>query len=181
VNRGNDRRTVFREDEDYQHFVDLLDMGRERFAIEMLGHCVMPNHFHLLLRPAVDNALSAYMQWVTCRYACDLRHRTDTVGHGHVFQRRFWSAPVDGFEHYLAVLRYIEANPIRARLVARAEEWRWSSLAEHLSASSGPMANSTFALPADWRELVNLPQGATVLEKIRLAIARRSGRPPADR
>ena len=76
---------------------------------------------HLLLEPKTDEALSAYMQWVTGCYSCYLRTRTETVGHGHVFQRRFWSVGVEDMLHFLMVLRYIEANPLRAKLVDRAE------------------------------------------------------------
>src|SRR5262245_47564053 len=92
VNRGNDRRVIFREDADYERFLHLLAAGTERFGVELFGYCAMPNHFHAVARPTTDDALSAYMQWVTGCYACDLRTRTKTVGHGHVFQRRFWSA-----------------------------------------------------------------------------------------
>ena len=139
VNRGNDRRVIFPETCDYKMFMRLVRAGTRRFAVEVHGHCAMPNHFHLLVETKEDEALSAYMQWVTGCYACYLRTRTKTIGHGHVFQRRFWSAGIDDTLHFLMVLRYIEANPRRAKLVDRAEQWPWSSLAKRERGSTAVM------------------------------------------
>ena len=176
VNRGNDRRTVFRDVDDFQAFLALLRSANHRFPITLFGYCLMPNHFHLLVRPQTATALSAYMQWVSCRYACDLRRRTDTKGQGHVFQRRFWSASVDGRIGLLVVLRYIEANPLRACLIDRAETWRWSSLAER-QRGSGLAAPLPFDLPDDWLSLVNLQQRDEVLLAIRQTLLAKRGRP----
>lgn len=145
--------------------------------MEILGLCVMPNHFHLLLRPKTDAALSAYMQWVTCRYACKFRRQTGTLGDGHVFQRRFWSAPVVGEHHFLAVLRDIEANPVRANLVSRAEAWPWSSLSERFAANFGFLTAPPLQLPRDWRDLVNQGQSPDVVTAIRDAVSPKPGRP----
>jgi len=136
----------------------------------------MPNHFHLLVETKEDEALSAYMQWVTGCYACYLRTRTKTIGHGHVFQRRFWSAGIDDTLHFLMVRRYIEANPRRAQLVDRAEEWPWSSLANRERGST--RGRWCVALPDEWCELVNLVQLPEVLARLRKEITPKRGRPP---
>jgi REP-associated tyrosine transposase len=166
VNRGNDRRVIFLERDDYVRFRAILDEGRRRFNVEIFGLCLMPNHFHALVRPHTDEALSAYMQWVQCRYACYLRRRTQTLGHGHVFQRRFWSALIVDDEHFRIVLRYIENNPVRACLVSRAQQWEWSSLIER--ERRGTLISPVpFDLPDSWEALVNIvpPQG--ILHRIR--------------
>jgi putative transposase len=137
----------------------------------------MPNHFHLLIRPLTDAALSEYMQWVSCRYACDLRERTNTVGHGHIFQRRFWSAPVEGRLSFLATLRYIEANALRAALVGAPAEWRWSSFADRTDDGDDLLSLLPYALPATWAELVNTPQSEGILRKIRQSLLPKRGRP----
>jgi putative transposase len=153
----------------------LVRAGTRRFAVRLNGYSAMPNHFHLILEPMEDNALSAYMQWVTGCYSCYFRVRTRTVGHGHVFQRRFWSAAIHDDLHFLMVLRYIEANPVRAKLVPRAEQWGWNSLADRLD---GKFRSDRCALlPADWCEIVNLPQRREVLERLRKEITPKRGRP----
>jgi putative transposase len=167
VNRGNDRRKIFLQRDDYVKFRSLLIEGRRRFAVEILGLCLMPNHFHALLRPRCDDALSAYMQRVEGRYACYLRARTQTVGYGHVFQRRFWNAPIVDDEHFRLVLRYIENNPARARLVGYAQEWEWSSLIERDRLKSKLLAPLPCDLPDNWHELVNVCQPQGILSRIR--------------
>jgi REP-associated tyrosine transposase len=178
VNRGNDRQTIFHDSADYRRFIELLTEGCLRFQVELGGHCEINNHFHLLALPASDEALSEYMQWVLCRYACDLRRRTRTVGHGHIFQRRFWSTPILDAVHCLTVLRYIEANPVAAGLVHRAENWPWSSLAARENGDS-TLSRLPFSLPEDWRDIVNIPLGSEVQQRICGALMARPGRPRA--
>jgi putative transposase len=177
TNRGNDRRRIFFEDADYQEFLRLLVVAKYRYPVRLHGLCVMPNHFHGLLRPESDCALSAYLQWVESRYACDLRVLTQTVGYGHVFQKRFWSDGIEDERHFLSVLRYVEANPVRARLVRRAEEWPWSSLALRVDGDDRLCDPLPYQLPADWLDIVNSPQSLIELERIRTT--ERRGRPVA--
>jgi putative transposase len=179
VNRGNDRRRLFRNRTDYRVFRSLLAEGTSRYEADVLGFCLMPNHFHLVIRPQADEALSAYMQWVTCRYACDFRSRTKTVGHGHVFQRRFWSAAIDDERQFLTVLRYVEANPVRAQLVERADEWLWSSLRDRQRGATDLLSELPVDLPSDWEHRVNVGQPDEVLARIRREITQPPG--PAKR
>jgi len=169
INRGNDRRVIFSQDADYEHFLDLLDRGFERADVSILGFCAMPTHFHLLVRPETNDALSTYMHWVTGRYACDLRAKNQTTGNGHVFQRRYWSKEVASESQFLTVLRYIEANALRSELVMRAEDWRWGSLADREGGCPRLICPAPVAIPKEWAALVNLPQ-----EEFRLRLIRRS-------
>ena len=175
VNRGNDRRVIFRQDVDYTAFVELLEEGLRRSAVRAFGYCLMPNHFHLVLQPEEDHALSAFMQWMQCRYACDFRRRTATVGHGHVFQRRFWSAPLRSDRAFLTVLRYVEANALRAALVKRAEEWPWSSAGNR--ADSAFLSSLPVLLPVNWLDVVNAPLPDATLSRIRRTTIPARGRP----
>jgi putative transposase len=177
VNRGNDRKVIFRDHFDNTAFMELLAAGARRVPVRVFGYCAMRNHFHLLIQPETDNALSAYMEWVTGRYACTFRQQTETLGHGHVFQRRFWSAPVQGIERFILTLRYIEANPPRAQLVAGAEEWEWSSLTDRAGRQRGILAPLPLALPDRWVEHVNTPLSLEALCEIRKEISRKPGRP----
>jgi putative transposase len=167
INRGNDKRKIFQKDRDYELFIELLIAAKKRAAVSVFGLCAMPNHFHLVVRPDVDGALSTYMQWATGSYAIDYRVRTDTVGHGHVFQRRFWNATASDARHFLAVMRYVEANPVRAALVQSAEEWKWSSMSLRRDASNGLLDEPPVALPEDWLAIVDAPQSGAELEILR--------------
>ena len=174
INRGNDRRQVFHEPADYKVFLRLASEGTCRFEVDLHAHCLMPNHFHLIVEPTASDALSSYMQWVTGNYACYFRSHTKTIGHGHVFQRRFWHAPIHDDHHFLTVLRYVEANPCRANLVARAEEWSWSSLAERQAGSF--CTPPCHGLPKDWCALVNEPQSRKILNRLRRELVPKPGR-----
>src|SRR5438309_4441079 len=107
----------------------------------------MPNHFHLALWPRADGALSAYMRWMLTAHV--RRYHQHYHGSGHVYQGRFRSFPIQEDDHLLAVLRYIERNPVRAGLVSRAQDWRWSSAAVPLGGEpvldAGPVPR-----PAGW-------------------------------
>jgi putative transposase len=180
VNRGNDRKIVFRQDSDYIAFIELLAGGARRFQVMVFGYCMMPNHFHLLIEPRVDGALSAFMQWVTGGYACALRRQTNTVGHGHVFQRRFWNAAIYDDLRFVAVLRYIEANPVRASLVPDADLWPWSSFTDRASRARKILSPLPLPLPPNWSELVGMTQSQQTLSQIRSELTRTAGRPSAS-
>ena len=178
INRGNDRQTIFRDSVQYATFIELLDLGLCRYDVRLYGFCLMPNHFHLVLQPGTDQALSDFMEWVTGQYACTFRHRTDTVGYGHVFQRRFWSAPIRDDRAFIAVLRYVESNPVRGTLVGRAEQWDWSSIKDRQTWSER-LSPLPVTLPPDWETFVNAPLPEKTLSRIRRATCPQRGRPAA--
>jgi putative transposase len=155
TNRGVERRTLFRRDAEYRSFLSLLHRGKERFAVSVFGLCLMPNHFHLVIRPNEERALSAYLHWVQGCYSCQLRISTHTRGHGHVFQQRFWTGPIHDHAHFLSALRYVEANPVAAKLVERAEHWPWSSLVLRRSSGDHLLDPLPVPLPPRWTDYVN--------------------------
>jgi putative transposase len=165
TNRGNDRRRIFFTDADYRSFLYRLEFAKRRYAVKVLGLCIMPNHFHAILLPEESGALSAYLQWVAGNYAGDLRALTGTSGQGHIFQGRFWSDRIADERHFLSVLRYVEANPVEGRLVRRAEEWPWSSL--KLRSDRNVLLDPLpLPLPMDWVTLVNKPQPRKEVDRI---------------
>jgi len=128
IDRGNNRQPVFLDEGDYLAFLKALGDLKERKQFELYGYSLMGNHFHLLLRPraaSVSRIMQSLLVSHTQRY-----HRFHRSG-GHVWQGRFKSPVIQDDEHLLTVLRYIEANPLRAKLVERAGEYRWSSFREH--------------------------------------------------
>lgn len=176
VNRGNDRRTIFAHRDIYLEFIRLLAVGKRRYAVSVEAYCLMPNHFHVVLVPKEEDAISAYLHWVSGCFACYLRQTTGTRGTGHVFQHRFWSSVVNDPFHYLAVVRYVEANPLRAKLVEHAEDWEWGSLRERLHPPRRRFLGAPWVeLPDDWVYWVNSLQSQAELQRIRRP--RRPGRP----
>lgn len=158
VNRGVEKRKVFLDDDGYQRFITLLRKGKERAPVKMFGFCLMPNHFHIILSPETNHALGDYMHWVTGQYALEFRMRTETRGLGHVFQQRYWSRGCDEVHAFLLMLRYCEANAVRAGLVHRAEYWRWGSLCARRKEDMTVLDQPPFELPSYWAALVNRPQ-----------------------
>ena len=121
LNRGNARSAVFHKPDDYRAFVEIMAEASVRIPMRILAYCLMPNHFHFALWPRDDGDLSRWMHWLlTTHVRRYLRHYHSS---GHIWQGRFKAFPIEGDEHLLTVLRYIERNPLRAHLVDRAEDW----------------------------------------------------------
>ena len=175
VNRGNDKKVIFPEPLDYAAFLVLLREARERFGVQLYAYCLMPNHFHLVACVESLKAISAYMHWVQRQHACDLRCLSRSRGHGHIFQRRYWNKTVVGDGHLLNVVRYVEANPVRARLVDAAEQWEWSSLWDRVTGERDLLHPLPISLPDHWVTIVNVPQQKIDLDTIRRPVKR--GRP----
>ena len=129
LNRANGRLRIFRNNGDFLAFEKILAEGLKRYPMRLCGYCIMGNHWHLLLWPIGDGDLSEFMRWITLTHTQRFHTSHGTVGRGHLYQGRFKSFPVQDNGHYLTVMRYIEANPLRAELVKRVGDWPWSSLA----------------------------------------------------
>lgn len=126
INRGNGRAKVFRKAKDYEAFVELLGLAKTRHGVKILAFCLMPNHFHLVLEPPTNTALSRFMQWLLTSHVRRYHRHYHTSG--HVWQGRFKSFPIQRDEHLLAVLRYVVQNPARAGMVKSPGQWAWSSI-----------------------------------------------------
>ncbi len=127
--RGNRRERVFLNDDDYALYRDWLGESCRRFGVEVWAYCQMPNHVHLILAPADAAGLGLALARAHRLYAGFVNARARQTG--HVFQGRFGSVPMDE-AHLTAAVRYVALNPVRARLVARAQDWPHSSVGAHL-------------------------------------------------
>ncbi|MEZ5420472.1 MAG: transposase [Vicinamibacterales bacterium] len=158
VNRGNDRRRLFAFRGDYDAFAGILAATQRREGLRLLGYVVMPNHWHLVAWPASVAQLSRFMQRVTSAHAAIVRTHSHSIGHGHIYQGRYHATSVDTDLQLVRTLRYVEANPVRAGLVTRAEFWRWSSLDERLG-TPRLISDPPVPLPPveSWLDLVNTP------------------------
>jgi putative transposase len=174
LNRANDRKTVFRIRADFARFLALMVIAGERHAVDVLAYCLMPNHFHLVLRPKDGAALGRWMHWLMTSYVQWYRLRYESVG--HIWQGRFKAFPIQDDAHLLTVLRYVERNALRAGLVAKAEDWPWGSLRERVSETGrSVLADSPYELPESWPTVVNAAEPAERLQALRACVMK--GRP----
>ncbi len=128
--RGNGRARTFFDDGDYALYRDLLAESCAAAAVAVWAWCQMPNHVHLILVPAGRDGLRRALAATHRRYAGIVQARRRRSG--HFWQGRFGSVVLDE-AHLATAMRYVSLNPVRARLVARAEDWRWSSVRAHLA------------------------------------------------
>ena len=128
--RGNRRNRVFFEEGDYALYIDLLSDAALRAGTEIWCYCLMPNHVHLIAVPSDRDGLRQTFAYAHRRYTAYINARLRTTG--HLWQGRFGSVVMDEVHLYHAV-RYVSLNPVRAKLVRQAQDWRWSSVAAHLS------------------------------------------------
>ena len=174
LNRGSGRQTLFDTSSDYDAFVALIEQAKSQVSMRVLAFCIMPTHWHLVLWPESDDALSEYLRWLTVTHTQRWHARRGTAGTGPVYQGRFKSFPVQEDDHLWAVCRYAERNALRANLCARAELWKWSSA---WTGGVSPVALTAWPVPkpSEWLTLVNEPQSEGELAAIRHSVVH--GRP----
>jgi putative transposase len=168
VNRAIEGQLLFRDFGAYLAFIRLMSRALARVPIDMFAFCLMPNHWHLLLRPTAERDLVAFMQWLTSQHAMGVRRWTGTTGRGAVYQSRYWASAVHEQLYFCRVARYIERNPVRAGLADRTAGWLWSS-----ASSVGPVQGITLAewpvpRPCHWRSFVDGIESQQDLDYVRL-------------
>jgi putative transposase len=175
--RGNGRARTFFGDADYALYRDLLAQSCRAAGVEIWAWVLMPNHVHLTLVPPDADGRHLALAPVHRRYAGVIHARRRRTG--HFWQGRFGAVAMDG-AHLAAALRYVALNPVRARLVARPEEWRWSSVAAHLSGQDDGVTMLAPVLARFPRFADLIGQGADVAG-VRAAAPSREHRPAARR
>ena len=169
LNRGNAKQVVFTQTRDYDSFLKLLCQAKQRHPLDLLAYCLMPNHFHLIVRPTRGSDLSRFMQWLLTSHVRQHHRRNGTSG--HIWQGRYKSFLIQEDRHLLVAMRYVERNPVRARLVKSAADWTWSS---HRESSGLNERRRTEACPvtltSDWPNYVDQPLMDAELEDIRRSV-----------
>ena len=143
MSRGNGGQQIFLGDDDSLEFLRLLRKAKGRFGFKLYAYCLMPNHFHLLLRQQIAS-ISKIMQWLLTCYAKTFNRRRNR--HGHLFQGRFLSPVCKDDRYFLGLLRYIHLNPVRSKLVRRPGEWLWSGQNELVSPREGGLLDLDYPL-----------------------------------
>jgi putative transposase len=171
INRGNNQARIFHEHADYAQFVALMKEAHELVPVPMLSACLMPNHFHLVMRPQTESELSNWAQWLFTTHA--RRHHLKYRSSGRLWQGRFKAFVIQEDRHLVTVMRYVERNALRAGIVGRAEDWLWGSLRwRTLEREQFPLANSPVRLPSNWVDYVNEPQSPDELKALRTCVNR---------
>ena len=180
LNRGNGRQRLFHKPGDYDAFVSLLaDVKAAEPGVKLLGYCLMPNHWHLVLLPRRDGELSRFMQRLGTAHV--RRHHAHHGGGGHLYGGRFKDFPVQDDFHLLTVLRYVESNPLRARppLARTTAGWKWCSFAARRTKAGAALLDEwPVETPRNWAALVAEPLDD--LEREAVLASLRRGRPYGD-
>jgi putative transposase len=172
--RGNRRQPVFFGDDDYETYRALLAEGCRAAGVAIWAYCLMPNHVHLILVPSDADGLRAALGEAHRRYT---RHVNFRAGwRGYLWQGRFASFPMDE-PRLLACARYVELNPVRAKLTRRARDWRWSSARAHLQGRDDGCVKvkPLLDLAPDWPAF--LAEGLSGPEHAAIQSSERTGRP----
>ena len=174
LNRAVARLALFDKPADYDAFERVLAEAMQKYPTRLLGYCVMPNHWHLVLWPREEGELTSFVRWLTHTHVMRWHAHYQTSGSGHLYQGRFKSFPMQTGEHFYTVLRYVERNALRANLVDRAEDWQWGSLSRRGREDDTLLHRWPLPIPADWVRHVNRPQTAAEEKAVRHAIRRSS-------
>lgn len=128
--RGNNRQKIFRDREDFEAYLEILSRVKERYEFEIYHYCLMTNHFHFLMRVQLGAELPRIMHQIQLRYV--KYYKKKYRYYGHLFQGRFRSPRIAEESHYLQCGRYIERNPLKARMTKKAWEYEYSSAAYYV-------------------------------------------------
>jgi REP-associated tyrosine transposase len=172
LNRAVGRARIFSKTRDHEAFEEVLIAVKQRVPMRMLAWCMMPNHWHLALWPRGGGDLSEFMRWMTVTHTQRWHAAHRTSGTGPLYQGRFKSFPIQEDDPLLTVLRYGERNALRANLVERPEQWRWSSLWHRVHGVAGVVDNGPVPLPRDWLRRVRSPQTEAELAALRRSVVR---------
>ena len=131
--RGNRRQKTFFCADDYQYYLELMGELTHQSGTEVWAYCLMPNHVHLVMVPGCEDGLRSSLGEVHRRYTRYINFQRGW--RGHLWQERFHSFPMD--ENYLlATVRYVELNPVKAKMCTLPQDWKWSSASAHLNGNN---------------------------------------------
>lgn len=151
LNRGNGRSRVFHDDDDFREFLTLSRRAAIDAEVDILAYCLMPNHYHFVMRPARSDGIAKWAHWLGTTFASRYHRRRGSSG--RIWQGRFKVFPIQEDRHLLSVMRYVERNALQARLAPSAEAWPWGSLHMRCGDSAASwLTQPPIGLPAKWRE-----------------------------
>jgi putative transposase len=163
--KGNYGQTVFEDETDFCRYLELMHECTARFGIEVWAYCLMPNHVHFVCVPKSDGALARGFNTLHMRFAQYFNAKKGLTG--HLWKGRFLSCMLDDRSAFEEV-RFIENNPVRARIVARAEEYPWSSARHHVFGEQDALIRGAVLFKDgihDWRSYLAGRGDSMILER----------------
>lgn len=176
--RGNYRQAVFESDEDYVRYLEWLAVYSRKYSLKIWAYCLMGNHVHFIAVPMGPDSLAKSFNTLHMRYSQYFNMRNKAAG--HLWQGRFFSCILDE-RHLYAGMRYVENNPVRARIVKRAENYRWSSAPGHVRGTPDPVLSGDCSITKsikNWSAYLREKEEASLIEEIRQNT--KTGRPCGD-
>ena len=176
--RGNYRQVVFEEDADYSIYLDWLQIYSNKYSLKIWAYCLMNNHVHFVAVPQETDSMARTFNTLHMRYAQHFNERQG--GKGHLWQGRFFSCALDE-KHLYAAVRYGENNPVNARVVRKAENYKWSSAPGHVKAKPDAIVDKDCYLMSkikDWAAYLEERDNIALVQTIRANT--RIGRPCGD-
>jgi REP element-mobilizing transposase RayT len=170
-NRGAGKGKIFFNEDNYEYLLRLVIKYYQKYGATIIVYCLMPNHYHFLLRQETDQPLSKFINVLFNGYVQALNIQQGRSG--TLFEGRFRHKHVDDWQYLSHLCRYIHRNPVQARLVARPEEWPYSNFQEWVGLRDTPLKDPVFIQdhfpdPEDYRAFVNdVENEKRSLEKIR--------------
>ncbi len=161
INRSVQKQNIFKDDRDYQKLMELLIDNKDDYQVKLWGYCLMPNHYHLVVKIQNAELFPKYMQKVMSNFATWYNARHQRVG--HLWQGRYKSFIVQADLYLYTLMRYVEANPVRALLVEKSINWKYSSVINRID-------TPPIEFPASWQKDLDEPINASELKKIRKSI-----------
>ena len=167
VQRGNRRMNVFFKDDDFKLYLELMFEFTLRYEVEIWAYCLMDNHIHMIAVPHDETGLTRAVGEAHRRYSAAINRREGWTG--HLWQGRYRSYVMDE-AHTLAAARYIERNPVGARMVRRAEDYKWSSVHAHIKGKSDGLVKvePLLNLVSDWARFLqadSMPDDKSIFVK----------------
>ena len=177
--RGNYRQVVFEDDADRAAYLEFLALYKERYGLKVWAWCLMDNHIHLVVVPKKADSLSNTLHMTHMRYAAYANRRHGRQG--HLWQGRYYSCVLEG-RHVATAVRYVERNPVKARIVRKAENYRWSSARGHVKGTEDGICDASFPIndvsegfAGGWSKWLQLPYDEDLIEGLRRCT--KTGRP----
>lgn len=176
IQRGNNKEDVFFEKEDRKQYLSLLKKYAFKWNSPIMVYCLMSNHVHLLTRPETNESLFKMMQGLALCYTQHINRTYERTG--RLWESRYHSCIVDHEKYLWAVARYIEQNPVRAKMVERAEEYAYSSARAHVNGSEDPVLGENLFSDDGRKDYIRLLRYDMPKKEIeRLRYATKTGRP----
>ncbi len=179
--RGNYQQKIFADNTDRKKYLSFLRVECKKYGLAILAYCLMPNHVHFIGIPKKEDSMGKAFKYAHMKYSQYYNKKMCTVG--HLFQGRFFSCIMDE-QHTLACARYIERNPVRAKMVKNPSLWKWSSARVHcgIVEHDGLEANELFDYvrerQQDWKAFIGISDNLDKVMQIRQQTVR--GRPLGD-